>query len=452
MTALKRARAGILAAALLCGLSASAPSALAGGFAVHEQSTTYLGSAFAGSAAGGDISSMYWNPAATVAAPGCNAASSYSLIIGRSDETADSGVFATGVPVAPGLTAPPLSPKSTDIGSDVLVPASYLTCQLSERLFIGLALNSPFGILTKPDDTGWAGSPIAITSKAFSADINPTIAYKLTPTLSVGAGLQAEYFRLRLTHGAFPLPFSPLPLSGSREYEAEDVGWGGTAGVLWQPLPGTSLGVGYRSAVGLDVGGWFRRDAGLTSGPAISTHAEAGVTLPENVTFSFRQAVAPSWTLLGTAEWTNWSRLGDVAATGSGCGPTGVCEVLNLNYRDGWFYSLGAEYAYIPSLTLRAGVAYETSPITDRTRDILVPDSNRVFLSAGASYTYSEHIVLDFGYAHVFFEDASFCIASAAANEGSTHCRSSTPAGAVLLRGDSDSAVDIVSLGLRYRF
>jgi len=451
MTARKVFRSACLGATALLGLAAFPAASHAGGFAVHEQSTTYLGTAFAGSAAGGDISSMYWNSAAT-AAPGCNVASSYSAIFGRSDETAEGGLFGSGVPLAPGVTVPPLSPRSTDVGTDSVVPASYVSCQLSSSLFVGMALNSPFALLTKPDDRTWAGSPIAITSKVFTANFNPTVAYKVTPTLTVGAGVQVEYFHLRLMHGPFPLPRSPLPLSGFREYEADDVGWGGTAGVLWQPLPGTSIGVGYRSAVGIDVGGWFRRDAGVTSGPGVSTHAEAGLTLPEDVTFSFRQAVGPRWTVLGTVEWTNWSRLGDVAATGSGCGPTGVCEVLNLNYRDGWFYSLGAEYAYTPGLILRAGVAYETSPITDRTRDILVPDSNRVFLSAGASYQYSEHIILDFAYAHIFFEDASFCMASAAANGGSTHCRGSTPPGAVLLSGDSDSGVDIVSLGFRYRF
>jgi long-chain fatty acid transport protein len=227
---------------------------------------------------------------------------------------------------------------------------------------------------------------------------------------------------------------------------------GGTAGVLWQPLPGTALGVGYRSAIGLDVGGTFRRGPGLTTGPALAAGAEAGLTLPEEVTFSFRQVVAPGWTLLGTVEWQNWSRLGDVPAVGSGCGASGVCETLNLNYRDGWFYALGAEYAYSPALVLRAGVAYEVSPIEDRTRDILVPDSNRVFLGLGASYKYSEQIIVDFAYSHIFFEDAPFCIASAAANNGSTHCNSGTPSAAVLLRGDSETSVDIVSLGLRYRF
>jgi long-chain fatty acid transport protein len=103
-------------------------------------------------------------------------------------------------------------------------------------------------------------------------------------------------------------------------------------------------------------------------------------------------------------------------------------------------------------VVLRAGIAYETSPITDRVRDILVPDSDRVFVSAGASYKYSEQIIVDFGYSHIFFEDAPFCIASASGNAGSTHCNSGTPPAAVLLRGTSDTEVDIVSLGLRYKF
>ena len=416
----------------------SVETAHAGGFAVHEQSTTFLGTAFAGAAAGGDITSMYWNPAAAAAVPGCSMASSYSLILGSSDETAEGGLFAS----VPGVR------RSTDIGSDSLVPASYFACQLSDKLFAGVALNSPFGLLTKPDDRDWAGSPIAVTSKVFSVNLNPTLAYKLAPGLTVGVGLQVEYLKIQLNHASFssPLPL-PAPLVGSRLYEADDWGVGATAGLLWQPLPGTSIGIGYRSAVGLNVEGQFRRGASLSSGPAVSTEAEAGITLPEEVTFSFRQAVAPSWAVLGTVQWKNWSRLGDVAAVGSGCGPTGVCEVLNLNFRDGWLFSLGAEYAYSPALLLRGGVAYEIAPREDSTRDILLPDSDRVFLSAGASYKYSEQIIVDFAYAHIFFDDAPFCIGSGG---GSTHCNSGTTT--VLLQGDSDTSVDIVALGLRYKF
>src|SRR5688500_13262227 len=192
MTAFSKLHPRRLAIAALCGLGsvAAAAPALAGGFSVREQSTTNLGTAFAGSAAGGDISGIFWNSAVTGTAPGCNSSSSYALILGSSDETARSGVFATGTPIAPGL-----SPTSTDVGSDVVVPASYMTCQLTDKLYAGLALNSQFGLLTKPDNLAWAGSPIAVTSKVFSANLNPTLAYKITPALTLGIGLQIEYFQ-----------------------------------------------------------------------------------------------------------------------------------------------------------------------------------------------------------------------------------------------------------------
>src|SRR5690606_19209319 len=176
---------------------------------------------------------------------------------------------------------------------DSLVPASYLTCQLSDKLFVGMALNSQVGLLTKPDDLRWAGSPIPVTSKVFSANLNPMLAYKLTPALTVGVGLQVEYLRIRLNHASFPSLIGPLV--GARSYEADDWGVGATAGIVWQPMPGTSLGLGYRSAVHLDVEGTFRREPSLT--PGVTTSAEAGLTLPEQVTLSLRQAVMPGWTL-----------------------------------------------------------------------------------------------------------------------------------------------------------
>ena len=214
----------------------------AGGFGVREQSVYFLGTAFAGSAAGSDLSSMYWNSAATAVSRGCSFSSSLTGIFPKGDETAVSGLFVTGLPPA----AAGLSPTSTDVATDALVPSSYAACQVSDRLYVGLGLNSPFGFRTKPDNTGWAGSPIATSSKVFTVDINPTVAYKVTPDLTIGAGLQVEYFKLRLNHGGFNSVLGPL--SGARVYEADDWGVGATAGILWQPFPTTSVGIGYRSA------------------------------------------------------------------------------------------------------------------------------------------------------------------------------------------------------------
>ena len=69
----------VSAAALLSALGAT-DQANAGGFAVREQSSYFQGSGFAGTAAGGDISSMFWNSAAITTVPGSNAEASGTII------------------------------------------------------------------------------------------------------------------------------------------------------------------------------------------------------------------------------------------------------------------------------------------------------------------------------------------------------------------------------------
>ncbi len=60
----RRGWASLLRATSALGLLAVASAqANAGGFAVHEQSTYGQGTSFAGIAAGGALSSMFWNPA-----------------------------------------------------------------------------------------------------------------------------------------------------------------------------------------------------------------------------------------------------------------------------------------------------------------------------------------------------------------------------------------------------
>ena len=93
-----------------------------------------------------------------------------------------------------------------------------MTCQLSDQVYLGLGLNAPSGLLTKPDNTAWVGLQLPSPQEVFSVDINPTIAYKLTLEFTIGVGAQIEYFKLRLNHGPFD------PLVGARAFDATD--WG----------------------------------------------------------------------------------------------------------------------------------------------------------------------------------------------------------------------------------
>jgi long-chain fatty acid transport protein len=398
--------------ALMCASALASTTALAGGFAVREQSTSGLGEAFAGIAVGTDLSSMYWNPAATANVLGANSEDHITLVLPNSTISASVGF--------PGLGA-----ESGDISGPMVIGASYMNYQINDQLFFGLALNSPFGFITKPENSNWAGETFARTSEVFSINANPTFAYKVSSQLTIGAGMQFQYIDVTLSQAAVPLASG----SPTVRVEGDDFGVGATAGVIWTPLQGTSIGVGYRSAIGVNLdgkatGGTIPVIPGLTTAPNPfqEVGAQTNFYLPEMITASLRQRLSNSLTLLGTVEWTNWSRMGQINIVSQGTGgyyapppypagtrqfyANGPIENLTLNWNDGWFFSGGLEYKYNPDWTFRGGVAWETSPIDSSNRSVFLPDSDRLWLSGGLTHKLTEKATIDLAYSHIFFQDA----------------------------------------------
>lgn len=416
-----RCNGALAALALVSGVVAGAGDAAAGAFAPHEQSAYFLGTAFAGSAAGGPLSSMFWNPAALGQFNGVNSDSSYSLIMPETEITATGGaLFGSGS-----------SRSSGDIGDTAILPASYFSYQLNEQIILGLGVNAPFG-LTTDGKFDWDGSRLARESKIVTYNFTPTVAYRVAPGVIIGAGLQVQYIdaQLRAAVGAAGGPTGAV--------KGDDTAIGFTAGILLTPADGTAIGLGYRSNVDHELEGTFH-----ISGGAAKNRISADVNLPEIVTLSLRQDLMPSWTLLGSVEWTNWSRVPELeivckAPGAPACPGAGVpLQTLPLGWDDGWFFSLGLEHQHNDKLTLRGGIAYEISPIQNAEgRTLRVPDSDRIWLSAGASYKYSETTTVDLSYAHLWAEDAKTI-----QGEG--------PGGVPLLVGDVEASADIISVGVR---
>lgn len=148
------------------------------------------------------------------------------------------------------------------------------------------------------------------------------------------------------------------------------------------------------------------------------------------VTASFSQQVSDQITVLGTVEWTNWSSLGEEALFVSN--GTNV-DVFPLGYEDGWFFAFGAEYAYTPYTTLRAGVAYELSPIDDEVRNVSLPDDDRIWLSAGATTKLTDNIEIDLAYTHIFVDDSPIDLSP-------------------LLTAEATGDIDIVSASFKYHW
>lgn len=384
------------AVAALAAWVATSP-AMAGGFAVREQSAEFQGMSFAGNAAaGGGLSGMFWNPAVAAYAPvGIYTESHYSAVFGRVEITGDAfaGAANLGFPR-----------DSGDIAKDAIVPASYLSWRLSERLVAAISVNSPFGLTTEPENRRWAGQTFARTSEIRTYNFAPTLAYKLTDSVAVAVGLQIQHIEGRLKSAAGLLDTSPnVVIAG------DDTAFGFTAGINFRPTERTNIGLGYRSAIDHTLEG----TVSLAQPASFTAAVKAGITLPEIVTLSLRQELTSKLTLLGSVEWSNWSRAEklDVVCSNNAAGnpvfcPTGngqLVRSLALGWHDGWFFSVGGEYAYSERLTLRSGLAYEISPIQAADeRSLRVPDVDRVWASVGASYKWNDRLTFDLAYTHIF--------------------------------------------------
>jgi long-chain fatty acid transport protein len=413
--------------------TALSTTALAGGFSIREQSTSGLGAAFAGNAAGYDLSSIYWNPAGVATAgPGVTTESHAALLLPSAEIDPDD-VQSGGAGLLNMFDKAP-----NDIDKVAFVPASYAAMRINDKLTIGYGFNAPFGLATEIDRENYAGQYDFIEAELKTYNFNPVVGYQITPTLALGAGLQVMYSDLNLRQTAFTgfIPNDPIA-----EIDANDWSFGFTLGLMWKPMAGTSIGVGYRSRMENTLeGDLYVPGAGVTP-------IEADLDLPEMITVSLRQDIAPNMRLLGTFEWTNWSVLQTVTVINQTTGtpfPTGNVATagvggtiplsIEANWDDGYFLSGGLEYDYSDKLTVRGGVAYEWSPVQEASqRLITVPDADRVWLSVGATYKYSEATSFDFAYTHIFVEDGDII----------------RPSG---FTGESESSVDIIGVSMKTKW
>src|SRR5215213_2992357 len=356
--------------------------AQAGSFGIREQSATAQGESFAGVAAGsGGLSSMFWNPATITMTLGIQSEAHGSVIIPYANIEPD---FATRGEIARlGSTVIPVPPTgplagrlgsfgpfrsapfdSGNIGQTSLVPSSYSSYQLSDRLWVGLSVNGPFGLITKADPF-WAGQVYGRSSRLFTLNATPTVGVKLTDWLSIGAGVQVQYIDVTLTR-AVPAPVglsafqtsallargatlaqinqlnasiagltAVSPLAPSGRLTGDDVGVGYTLGATLTPWAGTEIGVGFRSSIHHELEGK------ITPALGIVEPVRAPVNLPEIVIVGLSQQVGAQWKLVAGYEWSNWSRIKDIPIISKIDGE--VETTLNFRYRDGHFYSLGAD-------------------------------------------------------------------------------------------------------------
>ncbi|HDP89902.1 MAG TPA: transporter [Thioalkalivibrio sp.] len=382
--------------ALVAAIGATCGSAHAAGFALIEQSASGMGNAFAGAAAIADDASTVWfNPAGMTRLNRDQIAVALHYIAPTAEYT-DSGAS----------TVPGGGPDDTTDETGI-VGNFYYVRDLGNEVKFGLGINTPFGLASKyrPD---WIGRYHAIESEIATLNINPALASKVTDRLSLGLGFNVQYIEAKLS-SAVDGTLVGQPDNGFAELEGDGISFGANFGLLYEYSERSRLGIAYRSRVAHKLEGDAKFDnlAPTPVAPGVTlfedTSASAAVDLPDSASVSYVRDVNDRLTLLADVTWTGWSSFDELRVKYDSTQPDAV---TTEDWNDVWRYSVGLNYRYSDTLTLRAGVAYDEEPIpgADR-RTPRIPGNDRTWLALGFGYAPSADLQFDFGYAHLFVKD-----------------------------------------------
>ena len=93
-------------------------------------------------------------------------------------------------------------------------------------------------------------------------------------------------------------------------------------------------------------------------------------------------------------------------------------------------------------------MAYDQTPTQNAYRDPRIPDTNRIWLSVGASYKANNHLSFDGAYTHFILQNQTVNVVQA---DGQS-INSTVPLEVNTVHAKFSGSADIVALGVRYGF
>ncbi|MFO1315232.1 MAG: outer membrane protein transport protein [Burkholderiales bacterium] len=450
-------------------LALGATQAYGTGFQLNEQSASSLGNAFAGGAAfTDDVSAMWWNPAALSQFPTIQAAGVINIITPSIKFRNNASLPAANQP---------LGGDGGDAGGYNFVPNLYVSVPINKDWTFGLGINVPFGLTTEYDD-GWIGRFQALKSEIQTININPAIAWKVTPQFSVGVGINYQQIDATLTQNANYsagllqaaaqngiAPGSPTynaiaqstpGLMSKVTIDGNDWAWGWNIGFAWDATQQLRLAAAYRSEIKYNVQGNVNYEnptlpstippslaptvgalaAGLNSQVLYGRGVNSDITVPQIANFSVLFHVNQQWDVMGDVQWTGWSSIPELRFNTTS--PPAL-PAVPLEWDDTWKIAVGASYKVSDQWKARFGIAYDQTPVTNDPT-VRLPDSDRWWLSVGSEYKWTKNWKFDGAFTYIFADSPSFN-----QNQGSTAANG-------LVNGTYDASVWILSLQATYMF
>ena len=374
-----------IAAAAMMVAGAFATQTYAAGFQLSEQSAIQMGRAMAGAGVvGDDLSAVHYNPAGMTLLSGTR-------------------MQATGTWVAVNLDYESRDGSVTENGrlKGQTIPAGFITHQINDSLWAGLGLTVPYGMGTEFDEN-WGGMDRGTESMILTFDINPNLAWKVNDKLSVGGGISLQYAKAELGFG-FDVP--SFKTVAHANVKGDSWAWGWNVGMMFQPVETVRVGLAYRSHIAHNADGHTTLD--INGMRSLTSDMKVRIKTPDTITLSATWEATDVLRLSGTARWSKWSNFKSLSLDNSGFDNQMVDLIASAhstitnNWDDTWFFSVGADYKLNGQWTVRGGVAYDQGPVENQYRMAVIPDTDRVWFSGGASYKYTDNLTFDFGATYI---------------------------------------------------
>lgn len=411
-------------------LAGSSTAVFASGYHFGTQSVTAQSTANAAAAEAADATTIFSNPAGLTKLKDNQISATANLVLPSIKySNASAQHIRTGNEVT--------GTDSGKITKNTAVPHVYGAYKLNDRVTLGLGMYIPFGSETEYERTSklrYSLNQMGLTTVA----VEPVVAVKLNEKHSVGVGLIGQYstakFRKYADLGVHP---QLGQMDAYSQVKGDDWGFGYHLGYMYDINDRARVGVNYRSKVSHELRGTaeWKSDSAAASlfmprveanGYKAEESASLGLTTPESLSLHGMFKVSPKLNTFADVTWTRHSRFDKAdlkfenlkTTVNTPTERTANVTSITPNWRNTYRVALGGSYQYSEPLQLRAGVAFDKSPVKSANYRLnTMPDGNRIWFSVGAKYTVKKGHDIDLAYSHIHINDTEF---KGAAASGST--------------------------------
>lgn len=274
------------------------------------------------------------------------------------------------------FTSPTGAKAQTDTTPQPVPQLYYVNTLESLPLSFGLGVYAPYGL-----SLDWGPNTpfrtVAERGSLLYASVNPVVAWRVLPSLSIAIGPTINYSQASIVQG-----FSLLNPIDQFKFAGTAYGFGFNAGIMWHPIEKLSFGVNYRSPTTLNYHGHSETSPSSPFPYYASTSTEGSLNFPQYVTGGISFRPTPKWNLEFDLDWTEWDAVKEVVFHGT---PLGDIPLV-LNYQNSFMYEFGITRELGKGYFASVGYIYSENSSPDRNFTPLIPDANLQLGSIGVGH------------------------------------------------------------------